>query len=119
MPEIAGDAGLLVDPESFESIADAMRRIAEKPELRAELSVAGLRRAHELVPDAALLLEGGATLATAFLGAGLIDRMMVFTAPVELGVGPGLFTRPVELPAVVETSQSGRDILTLTELREP
>ena len=67
----------------------------------------------------ALLLEGGATLATAFLEAGLIDRMMVFTAPVELGVGPGLFTRPVELPAVVETSQSGRDILTLTELREP
>jgi hypothetical protein len=45
--------------------------------------------------------------------------MMVFTAPVELGAGPGLFTRPVELPAVVETSQSGPDILTVTELREP
>jgi diaminohydroxyphosphoribosylaminopyrimidine deaminase/5-amino-6-(5-phosphoribosylamino)uracil reductase len=67
----------------------------------------------------ALLLEGGATLATAFLEAGLIDRMMVFTAAVDLGVGPGLFTRPVELPAVVETSESGPDILTVTELREP
>jgi diaminohydroxyphosphoribosylaminopyrimidine deaminase/5-amino-6-(5-phosphoribosylamino)uracil reductase len=67
----------------------------------------------------ALLLEGGATLATAFLEAGLIDRMMVFTAPVELGMGPGLFTRPVDLPAAVETSKSGPDILTVTELREP
>ena len=54
----------------------------------------------------ALLLEGGATLATAFLDAGLIDRMMVFTAPVELGTGPGLFTRPVELPAPVEQPRS-------------
>jgi diaminohydroxyphosphoribosylaminopyrimidine deaminase/5-amino-6-(5-phosphoribosylamino)uracil reductase len=67
----------------------------------------------------ALLLEGGATLATALLDAGLIDRMMVFTAPIELGEGPGLFTRPVELPAAVGTSNSGPDILTVTELREP
>jgi diaminohydroxyphosphoribosylaminopyrimidine deaminase/5-amino-6-(5-phosphoribosylamino)uracil reductase len=67
----------------------------------------------------ALLLEGGATLATAFLDAGLIDRVMLFTAPIELGEGPGLFTRPVELPAVVESSKSGPDILSVTELREP
>jgi diaminohydroxyphosphoribosylaminopyrimidine deaminase/5-amino-6-(5-phosphoribosylamino)uracil reductase len=67
----------------------------------------------------ALLLEGGATLATAFLDAGLIDRVMLFTAPVELGEGPGLFTRPVELPAPVDTRKSGPDILTVTELREP
>jgi diaminohydroxyphosphoribosylaminopyrimidine deaminase/5-amino-6-(5-phosphoribosylamino)uracil reductase len=67
----------------------------------------------------ALLLEGGATLATALLDAGLIDRMMVFSAPVELGEGPGLFTRPVELPAPVDTAPSGPDILTVTELREP
>jgi diaminohydroxyphosphoribosylaminopyrimidine deaminase/5-amino-6-(5-phosphoribosylamino)uracil reductase len=67
----------------------------------------------------ALLLEGGATLATAFLDAGLIDRMMVFTAPIELGDGPGLFTRPVELPEPAGSSKSGPDILTVTELREP
>ncbi len=67
----------------------------------------------------ALLLEGGATLATAFHDAGLIDRVMVFTAPIELGRGPGLFTRPVELPAPVSSSRSGPDILTVTELREP
>jgi diaminohydroxyphosphoribosylaminopyrimidine deaminase / 5-amino-6-(5-phosphoribosylamino)uracil reductase len=67
----------------------------------------------------ALLLEGGATLGTAFLDAGLIDRMMVFTAPIELGQGPGLFTRPVELPEPVGSSKYGPDILTVTELREP
>jgi diaminohydroxyphosphoribosylaminopyrimidine deaminase / 5-amino-6-(5-phosphoribosylamino)uracil reductase len=67
---------------------------------------------------AALLLEGGATLATAFLDAGLIDRLMLYRAPVELGCGPGLFTRAVELPEPWSTAASGPDILTLTELRE-
>jgi diaminohydroxyphosphoribosylaminopyrimidine deaminase/5-amino-6-(5-phosphoribosylamino)uracil reductase len=67
----------------------------------------------------ALLLEGGATLATALFDGGLVDRMMVFTAPMELGEGPGLFTRSVELPAPADTFQSGPDILTVTELREP
>jgi diaminohydroxyphosphoribosylaminopyrimidine deaminase / 5-amino-6-(5-phosphoribosylamino)uracil reductase len=66
----------------------------------------------------AVLLEGGATLATAFLGAGLIDRLMLYRAPIELGRGPGLFTRAVELPEPWSTAASGPDILTLTELRE-
>jgi diaminohydroxyphosphoribosylaminopyrimidine deaminase/5-amino-6-(5-phosphoribosylamino)uracil reductase len=66
----------------------------------------------------ALLLEGGATLATAFLDAGLIDRLMVYRAPIELGTGPGLFTRGVELPEPWVTAGSGPDILTVTDLRE-
>ncbi len=66
----------------------------------------------------ALLLEGGATLATAFLDAGLIDRLMVYRAPIELGPGPGLFTRAVELPEPWITAASGPDILTVTEMRE-
>ncbi len=66
-----------------------------------------------------LLLEGGATIATALLDADLLDRLMVFTAPVELGDGPGLFTREVELPAAWRTERVGADILTETELREP
>jgi diaminohydroxyphosphoribosylaminopyrimidine deaminase / 5-amino-6-(5-phosphoribosylamino)uracil reductase len=66
----------------------------------------------------ALLLEGGATLATAFLDAGLIDRLMLYRAPVELGRGPGLFTRDVALPEPWSTAPSGPDILTLTDLRE-
>ena len=66
----------------------------------------------------ALLLEGGATLATALLDAGLIDRLMLYRAPIELGRGPGLFTRTVELPEPWSTAPSGPDILTVTELRE-
>ena len=66
-----------------------------------------------------VLLEGGATLATAFLDAGLIDRVVLFTAPVELGPGPGLFLRDVPLPDPVETRRVGPDILTVHEMREP
>jgi hypothetical protein len=44
---------------------------------------------------------------------------MVFTAPIELGDGPGLFTRPVALPEPVSVASSGPDILSITELREP
>jgi diaminohydroxyphosphoribosylaminopyrimidine deaminase / 5-amino-6-(5-phosphoribosylamino)uracil reductase len=66
----------------------------------------------------ALLLEGGATLATALLDAGLIDRVMLYRAPIELGDGPGFFTREVDLPEPLSTVPSGPDILTVTELRE-
>jgi len=66
----------------------------------------------------ALLLEGGATLATGLLDAGLIDRLMLYRAPIELGDGTGLFTRDVALPEPWSTVPSGPDILTLTELRE-
>ena len=66
----------------------------------------------------ALLLEGGATLATGLLDAGLIDRLMLYRAPIELIDGPGLFTRDVELPEPWCSVPSGPDILTVTELRE-
>jgi glycosyltransferase involved in cell wall biosynthesis len=45
MPEVAGAAGLYVDPHSVEEIAEAMRQIAEFPALRARLSAAALERA--------------------------------------------------------------------------
>ena len=41
-----------------------------------------------------LLLEGGPTLATAFLRAGLVDKLLVFVAPVLAGDGPALPRRP-------------------------
>ena len=37
MPEVAGDAGLLVNPQSDDDIAAAMERIATDDELRAQL----------------------------------------------------------------------------------
>ncbi|MGO3152221.1 MAG: bifunctional diaminohydroxyphosphoribosylaminopyrimidine deaminase/5-amino-6-(5-phosphoribosylamino)uracil reductase RibD [Galactobacter sp.] len=54
------------------------------------LSVLGTR-GHEHV-----LVEGGPTLVGAFLDAGLVDHLMVFTAPLLLGSGlPGLRVGPV------------------------
>ena len=47
MPEIAGQAALLVDPYQVEEIAEAMDRIASDSNLRKNLSVAGLERSKE------------------------------------------------------------------------
>ncbi|MCA9564886.1 MAG: glycosyltransferase family 4 protein, partial [Myxococcales bacterium] len=47
MPEVAGDAALLVDPHSHEAIAEAMLRALSDTDLRANLVSAGLRRAAE------------------------------------------------------------------------
>jgi diaminohydroxyphosphoribosylaminopyrimidine deaminase/5-amino-6-(5-phosphoribosylamino)uracil reductase len=60
-----------------------------------------------------LLLEGGPTLATAFFRAGLIDKLLVFVAPVVSGSGPqflGELDEPVELSHLTAT-RSGEDVL--------
>jgi diaminohydroxyphosphoribosylaminopyrimidine deaminase/5-amino-6-(5-phosphoribosylamino)uracil reductase len=47
-----------------------------------------------------LLLEGGPTIATAFLRAGLVDKLLLYVAPVLAGTGPralGDLDAPVEL----------------------
>ena len=66
-----------------------------------------------------VLLEGGATVATALLDAGLVDRVAVFEAPVELGPGPGLFSHDVGLPEVAEERRIGVDMLRIFEIQEP
>ena len=65
------------------------------------------------------LLEGGATVATALLDRGLVDRVAVFQAPVELGPGPGLFSREVDLPEAVQERRVGPDMLRIFEIQEP
>jgi glycosyltransferase involved in cell wall biosynthesis len=45
LPEVAGDAALLVDPENVEEIAGAMERVLTDQDLRAELSRRGRERA--------------------------------------------------------------------------
>jgi len=47
MPEVAGDAALLVDPTDVYSIAEGLCRLAENPGLRDSLSRAGVARAKE------------------------------------------------------------------------
>lgn len=45
LPEVVGDAGILVDPENTEEIAEAMLQVIKNPELRMELSLKALKRA--------------------------------------------------------------------------
>jgi O-antigen biosynthesis alpha-1,2-mannosyltransferase len=47
MPEVAGDAALLVDPTSVRAIAEGLHQLAASDELRATFSRAGLARSRE------------------------------------------------------------------------
>ncbi len=48
LPEVAGEAALLVNPEDTDAIASAMKRLAADRELQTRLRAAGLVRAREL-----------------------------------------------------------------------
>ena len=45
LPEVVGDAGLLVDPRDVDAVADAVRRLLRDDALHARLRESGLRRA--------------------------------------------------------------------------
>jgi diaminohydroxyphosphoribosylaminopyrimidine deaminase/5-amino-6-(5-phosphoribosylamino)uracil reductase len=68
-----------------------------------------------------LLLEGGPTLAAAFLDAGLVDKLLVFVAPRLSGDGPGMLAglpTPLELSRM-EARQVGEDVLVQAYVNEP
>ncbi|MGH3045452.1 MAG: bifunctional diaminohydroxyphosphoribosylaminopyrimidine deaminase/5-amino-6-(5-phosphoribosylamino)uracil reductase RibD [Gaiellaceae bacterium] len=68
-----------------------------------------------------LLLEGGPTLATAFLRAGLVDKLALFVAPRLSGSGPR-FLGDLEAPVEVlhtTAERVGEDVLLTGYLREP
>ena len=68
-----------------------------------------------------LLLEGGPTLATAFLAAGFVDKLLFFVAPVLAGEGPPLLgdlAAPLEL-LHLRAEPSGEDLLLEAYLHEP
>jgi glycosyltransferase involved in cell wall biosynthesis len=48
----AGDAAVLIPPGDAEAAADALRRVADDPDLRTRLTTAGLERARELTLEA-------------------------------------------------------------------
>ena len=77
----------------------------------------------ELAADGvqSVLLEGGPTLAAAFLEAGLVDKLLVFVAPRISGDGPGMLDgvlRPLELSRM-EARRVGEDVLIQAYLNEP
>ncbi len=68
-----------------------------------------------------LLLEGGPTLAESFLRAGLVDKLMLFLAPLLAGNGP---TFAPALPAPIQgrrlqAEQIGNDVLLTAYVHEP
>ena len=68
-----------------------------------------------------LLLEGGPTLATAFLEADLVDRLLLFVAPTLAGEGPlllGDLSRPRAL-CRLRAAQVGEDVLLDAYVHEP
>jgi diaminohydroxyphosphoribosylaminopyrimidine deaminase/5-amino-6-(5-phosphoribosylamino)uracil reductase len=68
-----------------------------------------------------LLLEGGPTLAGAFLRADLVDKLLLFVAPKLAGAGPGLLDR-LELPRALTRLTArpvGADLLVEAYLHEP
>jgi diaminohydroxyphosphoribosylaminopyrimidine deaminase/5-amino-6-(5-phosphoribosylamino)uracil reductase len=68
-----------------------------------------------------LLLEGGPTLATAFVRAGLVDKVLLFVAPLIAGAGPhflGELGAPLVLHAL-ETELIGEDLLVSAYINEP
>lgn len=68
-----------------------------------------------------LLLEGGPTLAAAFLEAGLVDKLVAFVAPTLSGDGPGMLAglvHPVSLSRL-EARAIGSDVLLQAYVREP
>jgi diaminohydroxyphosphoribosylaminopyrimidine deaminase / 5-amino-6-(5-phosphoribosylamino)uracil reductase len=68
-----------------------------------------------------LLLEGGPTLAAAFLEQGLVDKLLVFVAPTLSGEGPGILAGlvgPVELTRL-EARNVGPDVLLQAYVHEP
>lgn len=68
-----------------------------------------------------LLLEGGPTLAGAFVRAGLVDKLLLFVAPRLSGAGPGLLDALAEPLSLVRLSsrQVGDDVLLEAYVREP
>jgi diaminohydroxyphosphoribosylaminopyrimidine deaminase / 5-amino-6-(5-phosphoribosylamino)uracil reductase len=68
-----------------------------------------------------LLLEGGATLASSFLRAGLVDKLLVFVAPKLSGAGPRFVdTLPEAVPLTRLTARRvGEDALLTAYVHEP
>jgi diaminohydroxyphosphoribosylaminopyrimidine deaminase/5-amino-6-(5-phosphoribosylamino)uracil reductase len=68
-----------------------------------------------------LLLEGGPTLAAAFLEQGLVDKLLAFVAPTLSGDGPSMLaglTGPVELGRL-QARSVGDDVLLQAYVHEP
>jgi glycosyltransferase involved in cell wall biosynthesis len=54
LPEVAGDAAILIDPENLDALIDGLRRVTEDVELRADLTQRGIQRARQFTWEKAV-----------------------------------------------------------------
>ncbi len=115
-------AGPEAPPERIEALKAAGAEIfvasGETPADRIEVAVRMLGRKHEI---ASLFLEGGATLASAFVSAGEVDEARTFVAPLLLGGGEGAgHVAPVARREALASSveKVGEDTLITARFRE-
>ncbi len=54
LPEVAGDAGISIDPTKDDTLSEALVRLAGDPELREELGIAGRQRAAQFTWETAV-----------------------------------------------------------------
>jgi glycosyltransferase involved in cell wall biosynthesis len=59
LPEVAGNAALLIDPQDAAALSNAMRRVIEDERLRVKLSEAGERRAQQFTWERTARLTRG------------------------------------------------------------
>ena len=109
---------IIVTKDATSATADAMREsgvhlitASDLPEGFRRLYAAGIR---------SLMVEGGATIASAVLAEGLVDRLVIFQAPVALGPNalhafngaPPEVLGALESYPVLERRQLGPDVMT-------
>lgn len=83
LPEVVGDAAILVDPVSVESIAQGIQQIAADSDLRAQLSAKGLARTQQFTWEATAARV--ARILDLALGVSTIEtRSAAFTAATEI-----------------------------------
>ena len=85
----AADAGRRAALERVADVVVAGDEDVDLPAAVRALHERGLRR---------LLCEGGPSLLTALLTAGLVDELCLTTSPVLLGAAPALLVRPLDAP---------------------
>jgi alpha-1,3-rhamnosyl/mannosyltransferase len=54
IPEVAGDAALLIDPRDTDALTDALARVADDETLRDDLILRGLARARQFTWESAV-----------------------------------------------------------------
>jgi diaminohydroxyphosphoribosylaminopyrimidine deaminase/5-amino-6-(5-phosphoribosylamino)uracil reductase len=119
----ANDAPTIVIAESVD-LAHARRLMGLGVEVIAATSLEEGLRSLRQRGIRALLVEGGAALAGAMLGANLVDRLIIFQAPILLGAGslPGFENAPPTVASgarrypVVRRAELDDDLMTVYAL---